>query len=280
MVNSIDSRSHLYYNRPMIRTVTLCLLLLSPSLVLAQRETPDDKAYANQAIPRPQLRWVIDTPTGGMLPRGSFDLDLRTFSGGGLQAALGIGLMERFSIGLAYGASAVLTDTIPVYNPKLEFQIKYRLFEETRSIPDIAVGFSSQGFGPYDEPGKRFQVKSPGFYAAFTKRFLIYNSPAGWHWGLNYSLEKERDDDPSAFVGFNTELGNDMLFLAEYDFALNDNKSDGVYGRGRGFLNAALAWYLTDGLSLELDLKNLLRNRRNANAIDREARLVYVEYFY
>ncbi|OGC93530.1 MAG: hypothetical protein A2W25_16915 [candidate division Zixibacteria bacterium RBG_16_53_22] len=276
----VDSQSHLYYNRHMIRAIAFWLLLFSPLAIMAQTETPDDKAYADMRIPRPQLRWVIDTPTGGMLPRGAFDLDLRTFSGGGLQAALGIGLMERFSVGLAYGASAVLTDTIPVHNPRLEFQMKYRLLEETRNFPDITVGYSSQGYGPYDDGSKRFQVKSPGFYLAFTKRFLLYSSPAAWHWGVNYSLENERDNDPSAFVGFNAELGADMMFLGEYDLALNDNKSDGVYGMGRGFLNMALAWYLTDGFSLELDLKNLLRNRRDANAIDREARLVYVEYFY
>lgn len=274
----------MYYNRPMIRVIAIIILALLPGLTVAQTETPDDQAYAEMNIPRPQLRWVIDTPTGGMLPRGAFDLDLRTFSGGGMQAALGIGLAERFSIGLAYGASAVLTDTVPVYNPQLEFQIKYRFIQESRNIPDIAVGYSSQGYGPFDEredPAEdRFQVKSPGFYLAFSKRFLLYNSPAGWHWGINYSLENQVDNDPSIFVGFNAELSNDMQFLTEYDFALNDNKSDGVYGRGRGFLNTAIAWYLTDGLSLELDLRNLTRNRRGANAIDREARLVYVEYFY
>jgi hypothetical protein len=264
----------------MIRCVFIALLFSFPVTLFAQRETPDDKAYAEMRIPRPQLRWVIDTPAGGMLPRGSFDIDLRTYSGGGLQAALGIGLMERFSIGLGYGASRVLSDTMPEYNPRLEFQIKYRLLVEDAGLPDLAVGFSSQGHGPYDENRERFQVKSPGFYVAFTKRFMLYSNPAGMHWGANYSLENERDSDPSAFVGFNAELGNDMMFLAEYDFALNDNKSDGVYGRGRGFLNTALAWYLTDGLSLELDLKNLLRNRRDADAIDREARLIYVEYFY
>jgi hypothetical protein len=279
-VKLIDSRGSLYYNRPMIRTVIFFLILILPYSLLAQPETPDDQAYSEMEIPRPQLRWLIDTPTGGMLPRGAFDLDFRTFSGGGLQAALGIGLMERFSVGLAYGASLVLTDTMPDYNPRLEFQIKLRLLEENQSLPDIAVGYSSQGYGPYNEDRKRFQVKSPGFYMAFTKRFRMYNNPAGFHWGINYSLEREWDDDPSGFFGFNADLGSDMMFLGEYDLALNDNRPEGVYGRGRGFLNMGLVWYLTDGLSLELDLKNLLRNRRNADAIDREARLVYVEYFY
>jgi hypothetical protein len=215
-----------------------------------------------------------------MLPRGSFDLDMRTFSGGGLQAVLGIGLMNRFSVGLAYGASKVLTDTEPKWGPRLEFQLRYRLLEEGHGFPAVAVGYSSQGYGPYDDSLKRYQVKSPGFYLAFSTNFQLYSNNAGLHWGANYSLENERDSDPSVFVGFDADLGNNMLFLSEYDFALNDNTRYSVYGKGRGFFNMGLAWYLTDGLSLELDLKNLLRNRAGAGAIDREARLVYTEFFY
>jgi hypothetical protein len=264
----------------MTRIMVFGFLLCLPSVLVAQRETPDDRAYSEEHIPRPQHRWVIDTPTGGMLPRGSFDIDMRTFSGGGLQAALGIGLMDRFAVGLAYGASRVLTDTMPDYNPKLEFLIKFRVLDEGVGYPDIAIGFSSQGFGQYDENRDRFQVKSPGFYIAFTKRFQLGTSPAGFHGGVNYSLEKEVDDDPSAFMGFDADLGNAMVFKAEYDFAINDNRPDSVYGRGRGFLNMALSWDLADWLTLELDLKDMLRNRRNADAIDREVRLVYVEYFY
>lgn len=264
----------------MIRVLFLVSLLGAWVPALAQRETADDSIYSNLSIPRSELRWLIDTPTAGMLARGSFDMDFRTFSDGGVQTSLSIGLMNRFSIGLAYGASRVLTDTTPDWNPRLEFQLRYRLLEEGEGLPAIAVGYSSQGYGKYDNDKKRFQVKSPGFYLAFSKNFSIYSYPAGFHWGVNYSLENDIDNDPSGFIGFNTELGNDMLYLAEYDFATNDNKPNGIYGRGRGFLNMGLVWYLTDMLSLELDLKNLLRNRRDASAIDREVRLVYVEFFY
>jgi hypothetical protein len=256
------------------------LLLWSWVPAYSQHETADDSIYSNMRIPRSQLRWIIDTPTAGMLGRGSFDLDFRTFSGGGLQTTLGIGLMNRFMVGISYGASSVLSDTVPDWNPRLEFQLRFRLLEEGEGLPAIAVGYSSQGYGPYDNDKKRYQVKSPGFYMSFTKNFNLYSYPAGFHWGINYSLENKIDNDPSAFVGFNTELGKDMLYLAEYDFAFNDNKPNGIYGRGRGFLNMGLVWYLTDELSLELDLKNLLRNRKDAGAIDREARLVYVEFFY
>jgi hypothetical protein len=263
----------------MIRIMALALCLLS-TVVYGQHETADDSLYSNLRIPRTPLRWTIDTPTAGMLARGSFDMDIRTFSGGGLQASLGIGLMNRFSVGLAYGASSVLTDTMPDWNPRLEFQIRYRLLDQGPGLPAVAVGYSSQGYGKYDPDKKRFQVKSPGFYMAFSKDFGLYSNPASLHWGISYSLENQTDNDPSAFLGLNTELGDNMMYLAEYDFAFNDNRPNGIYGKGRGFLNMGIVWYLTDGLSLELDLKNLLRNRKDASAIDREARLVYVEYFY
>lgn len=258
----------------------LIACLLIPAVALAQKETSDDAAYAKIKIPRTPLRWIMDTPTAEMLARGSFDMDFRTYSGGGLMASLGIGLMNRFSIGLAYGASKALSDTTPDWNPRLEFQIKYQLLKQGVGLPSIAVGYSSQGYGPYNEDLKRYQVKSPGFYLSFTKDLNLYTNPASIHWGVDYSLENKNDSDPSVFVGFNTDLGGDMLFLSEYDFALNDNKREGPYGRGRGFLNMGVAWYLTDGLSLELDLRNLMRNRVDADAIDREVRLVYVEFFY
>ncbi|HBC47752.1 MAG TPA: hypothetical protein DEO84_03130 [candidate division Zixibacteria bacterium] len=266
----------------MIRYLALVMafLILVSVPALAQRETADDSAYSYARIPRAPLRWTIDTPTAGMLPRGSFDLDIKTFTGGGIQTVLGIGLMNRFSVGLAYGASRVLSDTTPNWGPRLEFQLRYRLLEEGHGFPGIAVGFNSQGYGPYDDSLKRYQIKSQGFYVAFSTNFQIYSNNAGLHFGANYSLENDRDSDPSIFVGFNADLGNDMLFLSEYDFALNDNTRYSVYGKGRGFFNMGLTWYLTDGLSLELDLKNLLRNRAGAGAIDREARLVYTEFFY
>jgi hypothetical protein len=264
----------------MIAMATACLIVSSVS-GLAQRETSYDSAYADVRIPRIPLRWIIETPTAGMLPRGAFDLDFRTFSGGGLQGLLDIGLMNRFSVGLSYNAATVFSDATPDWGPRLEFQLRCLLIEEGYGLPAIAVGFSSQGYGPYDSEHKRYQIKSPGFYTVFSTNFRLYSYNAGIHGGINYSLENERDNDPSAFVGFNSDLGGNMSFLAEYDLAINDNTNEyGIYGRGRGYLNMGIVWYLTDGLSLELDLKNLLKNRPGAGSIDREARLIYVEFFY
>ncbi len=43
--------------------ILLALLLASPAAVLAQGEI--------------QPRWLIDSPTAGLLPRGSFSIDCR-----------------------------------------------------------------------------------------------------------------------------------------------------------------------------------------------------------
>ena len=277
---TVDSQRVLSYNRPMIWKGVLSAIIVLTVPAAAQYSTSDDSLYANVIVPRAELRWTMDTPTAGMLPRGAFSFDMRTFPTGGVQASLEIGLADRFSVGLGYGASQLLTDVDPVWNPKLEFLLRYRLHEEDEGIPAIAVGYSSLGNGAYDSGNDRYTVKSPGFYVAFSKNFKLYENPASFHWGANYSFENDEDNDPNIFVGFHADTGPGMVFLTEYDFAINDNKRHDVYGLGRGFFNLGLAWYITDELSLELDLKNLLRNRDDAEAIDREARLVYVEYFY
>lgn len=265
-----------------LRNVLIAFTLVTSSTFAQQESTSDDTLYANVIVNRPQLRMTIDFPTAGMLPRGTFDIDMRTYPIGGVQAALRIGLNDRFMVGIGYGASRMLTDVDPDWNPKLEFVIKLRLHEELAddNFPAIAVGYNSLGYGNYDSDNDRYMVKSTGFYVVFSENFRLYDNSTGLHWGVNYSLENKVDNDPNVFMGFNTDVGPNMVFLTEYDFALNDNKRYDVYGLGRGFLNLGLAWYITDDLSLELDLRNLLRNRSDAAAIDREIRLVYVEYFY
>jgi hypothetical protein len=280
---SVDRFPSLFYNR-VVRWILVSILALVPVNIsyaqYDQYETADDSLYEDVIVPRPELRWIMDVPTAGILPRGTFDMDMRTFPVGGVQTTLNIGLGHRFMVGVGYGASKVLTDEEPDWNPQIEFLLRFRLHEESQGFPAIAVGYSSIGFGPYDSEFERYAVKSPGFYLIFSKNFGFYNSPAAWHWGINYSLENEEDDDPNLFVGFNTDVSPTMTFLAEYDFAINDTKKYGVYGKRRGYLNMGLAWYITEELSLELDMKNLLKNRHDADAIDREIRLVYTEYFY
>lgn len=255
-------------------------------------DTGTEDLYLQKPVPLPRadLRWLIDVPTAGMLPRGAFDIDFRTFPAGGVQVSLGIGLANEFSVGIAFGGARILTDQSPEWNPKLEFKIRYRLVDETESFPALALGYSSLGYGLFEKKDStigyyedRYLVKSPGFYISLSKNYNIYLTPVGWHGGISYSFENEIDTDPDFFIGMDISLSYDMVFMAEYDFAINDNKRAGNFGLGRGSLNLGLAWYITSEISLELDFRDLLLNRKSVtgdkNVIDREVRLVYLQFF-
>ncbi|MCP4582714.1 MAG: YjbH domain-containing protein [candidate division Zixibacteria bacterium] len=281
----------------MMKYLCLIFILLAASVTFGQDDYSDDSELYPVAefIPPAQydVRWLIDTPTAYMLPRGSFDLDFRTFPHGGVQAAISIGLADRFSLGLAYGGSRILSEESPEWNSKMEFKIRYMLIEEYRSFPQISVGFSSIGYGLYQERDEdigydedRYLIKSPGFYLCASKRYPVYTSYLSLHGGINYSLESEIDSDPNFFAGALINLGYNMIFLAEYDLAINDNKKAGQFGKGRGYLNLGIAWYITSELQLELDFRNVLLNRNRSDefgnedlVIDREVRLVYLQFF-
>lgn len=253
----------------------------------------NQEIYEDYSIPPAHynVRWLIDKPTAYMLPRGSFDLDFRTFPQGGVQAAINIGLANSFMIGLAYGGARILSEETPEWNPKMEFNIRYRLIEEYQGIPQFSVGFGSAGYGLYQEKDTsigynedRYLVKSPGFFLSLSKEYPLYTSYLSLHGGLNYSLESEIDADPNIYIGSLIHLGYHMVFLIEYDFAINDNKKSGIFGRGRGYLNLGVAWYITSELQLEIDFRNILLNRLAESeeddlVIDREVRLVYLQFF-
>ena len=286
-----------------MKAVSIFVLVLLCAAAYGQTEqydyeSPDD--YKPIPPARFDIRWLIDSPTAHMLPRGAFGVDVRTFPEAGMQAALSIGLADRFSVGIAYGSEKILSEDTPEWNPMIGFKIRYQLINGKSGFPELALGFSNFGYGLFREKDTeigyyedRHLVKSPGFYLVFSKKYPVDLNKLSLHGGVNYSLENGVDSDPSFFVGMATSLSYDLVFIAEYDFAINDNKPsdpvsepNGIFGRGRGYLNVGISWYLTPELSLELDFKNLLLNRMNREeigyenkALDREVRLVYLQFF-
>lgn len=225
-------------------------------------------------------RKLVDCPTAGLLPRGSFDFDIRFFPNGGVNAALGIGLMRRLNIGMSFGGEELIGEKDPNWNPRIEFMVKYRLVNETYMLPAFALGFDSQGYGAYDDSLRRYATKSKGFYGVVSKNYLVLEIPVGFHFGGNYSLENEdKDRGMTFYLGGDARITEDIAGTIEYDLALNDNRKGQSYGRGYGYLNIGIQWIFQDRLTLELDLKNVVRNRPGDYTMGREVRMVYVESF-
>ena len=254
----------------------LSFLALSASTLAQEKEEVKRVAKFSALQPRK----LVDCPTAGLLPRGSFDFDIRIYGNGGLVTTIDVGLMHRFMIGMSFGGENVIGHGEADWNPGIEFLARYRLINESYVLPAIVIGFDSQGSGAYDDSLNRYVYKSKGFYAVTSKSYLVAEVPIGFHFGANYSLENDDDDkDIPIFFGADVQATENLGFVAEYDLATNDDEFKDRYGQGYGYLNAALQWIFSSKLQLEFQFKNILLNQEDISAWGREFRIIYFEMF-
>jgi len=236
-------------------------------------------AVDGQPCPRQELRNVIDAPTAGLVPLKGYALDVQLVPQGGLLLQVSVGLMDRISVGCSYGGRNIIGEGETQWNPRVGLLARIRVLDETVQIPAMAVGFDSQGHGPYAESMKRYPVKSKGVHVVLSKSFWAAG-PLGLHAGCNYSLDDEDGDrDLSGFVAGDKDLPAGFALLAEYDLALNDNARDTIFGAGRGYLNVGVRWTLDEKVSLEFDLKDLADNREDVHCVGREMRIAFWDFF-
>ena len=133
---------------------------------------------------------------------------------------------------------------------------------------------------PLEMDLERYEIKSKGAYGVLSKNYLLGGRSLGFHLGANYSFEKkDGDDDLSLFLGLDKSLNEELSVVAEYDLALNDDRQNGAFGAGRGYLNLGLRWNIERRFFFELDIKNLTDNIENISAFDRELRVVTLQFF-
>ncbi len=253
----------------------LAALTFSPPCLHAQSQSTVRIVGRESNI---EPRTLIDFPTAGVLPKGSFASSVEFFQGGGLLASFTVGIISRVNVGVSYGGSNVIGFEEVSFNKAPGVSVKVRLLDESLQFPALAFGFDSQGKEVYIDSTKRYTIKSPGFYVVVSKNysFLGYMSI---HGGLNYSLERDDDDkDINGFIGLEKTLGPAMAFLAEYNLGTNDDHGKAL-GRGRGYVNVGWRWAVAEGFALGLDLKNLVKNQSQRTFANRILKLEYIRYF-
>lgn len=232
-------------------------------------------------------RVLVDTPTAGTVSAGSFDTRCKAFPGGGLELRVDIGLAHWLSLGGSYGGLQIIGDGDPDWNPEPGFSAKVRLIEEDYFLPALALGVDTQGAGYWDKARDRYQYKSRGIYAVVSKNYAWYGDLT-LHGGVNRSFEGD-DENLNPFVGLEKSLGGFWSLALEYDSALNDDRDDGAYGKGRGYLNGAVSWNLSPEMQVRLVVRDMLRNSESVDpglsdvVVDegwgREVSFSYVERF-
>jgi len=222
---------------------------------------------------------LVDSPTLWVLPRGSFIVDLRIQPAGSMLLGLDVELFDELFIGVSYGGDQIIGYGRPYFNPRVEFHLRYRALEEYGTNPSVCLGFNSQGYAGYYKDASRYRIKSKGFYAVVGKSFP-FQGTFSVQGGVNYSLETDDDDrEPSLFLGVSQTLGQQLMVLGEYDFALNDNRKDGRFGEGRGYLNFGVRWTYQERMFFELDFCNLAGNGEGEFAkVWRTVKIGYVEF--
>ena len=222
-----------------------------------------------------EFRSLVDLPSAGVLEKGFVGVSMNLLPKGVVISNLEVGVFDNFSFGFSYGGSNVIGSGKIDWYKLPGFNARLRVLDETESIPAITVGFDSQGKGDYFDDEKRYEIKSPGFFAAAAKNFdfLGYLS---LHAIVNYSLEREDGDKDLNFaIGIEKTIGSTVTVLAEYDVAINDNHGL-AFGDGKGYLNMGIRWSVGEGFTIGLDLRDLLDNKKfNSNKADRG---IFVEY--
>lgn len=243
--------------------LVLLVIVLSNVGVFAQRNVEN--------------RLLVDLPTAGTLERGSFAIQLRMFSNGGLLGGVTVGITPRFMFGISYGGENIIGEGDVNWNPDPGIQARLRIIDENFALPAVTVGFNSQGYGAYDSALNRYKTKSRGLFAVASKNYAFFYN-LGLHGGINYSFENDDDDkDLNIFLGADLSLNREFRFMIEYDLARNDNRNDAQFGSGQGYLNAGAQWLFSNRLFLQFNVKNLFKN--GPESVTREVKIGYFEYF-
>jgi hypothetical protein len=228
-----------------------------------------------------EMQDMVLNPTAGTLKQGQYGLDVRAYGNGGLLAGVGVGLFHRFMFGISFGGEQLLGYKEFGGNELPGVQVRYRLIEETMTLPAITVGFQMQGQGPWYKDEERYLYKAPGAYAAVSRNFRSNYGGFGIHAGINYNtIEIQGQRGWDGFFGVDFSLNEQLTIVAEYDLALDDNFDEDSFGEGEyGYFNAAVRFSFAKALAIQFDVYDLLNTSDNTEGFGRALKIIYVETF-
>jgi len=252
------------------------LLIITYSLIITSNSLPQGTAGEKAKY---EYKYLIDMPVAGVLEKGFVAVAADVMRSGVLITFLDVGVFENVSFGISYGGSNIIgTGSIDWYKwPGIN--VRARILNETKTIPALTLGFDSQGKAEYFDDQNRYAIKSPGFFAAASKNFALWGFLA-LHATGNYSLENtDGDNFVNLLIGLEKTVGSQVSLILEYNFALNDNNGD--FGSGKGYLNAGIRWSVGSGFTMEIDVRDLLRNSSiNPSSADRALRIEYIQAIF
>ncbi len=236
-----------------MKTLTIYItLLFALSLnLLAQGSAGSNATY--------EFTKLIDMPTTGVIEPGSISTEILVLPFGVVIGKVTVSPFRNFSVGISYGGENIIGTGNFRWYKNVGFNAKLKLFSDTKVLPGFAVGFNSQGKGLYLDSLKRYENKSPGAYLAVSKNYNLLGY-LSLHAVINYSFETGDTDKNFNFqIGFEKTIGGFISFVAEYDFAFNDDKN--IIGKSYGYFNLGIRASISNSFTIGIDVKNVLQNK-------------------
>jgi hypothetical protein len=222
--------------------------------------------------------YIVDAPTAGLLGHGEYHIQGRVGPESSILGALRLGIKQVVHLGVSFGVAGVFERGSPDLNDRAGFEARLRLVAEGQA-PAVAVGFSNQGAGRYEESLQRYERKSKGFYAVVSRNWRVFLGQVSLHGGINYSLERADQESVDLFAAADWGPFTGLAFVLDWDAALDDDESVSGYGSGRTYLDAAVRVTYGDNLTMMLVFRDLTGNFAPDARVWREFEVAYVNFF-
>ena len=240
----------------------ICLLLVLMNVTILKSDEISFDSY--------QPRYIVDMPTAGMLENLQYSVDALLVSRGGFLADVTVGLFKVINVSMSYGGTGIIGYETMNMQKYPGFHIKGRILGEKENAPAIAIGFNSQGKGVYDKDTERYEQLAPDFYIAASKSFKWAVGSLALSGGINYSLLVPDDKGINVYAGIEQSILNICGISFEINPNLNDkNKSIWKDGKNPLMLNTAIKFTPLEGMIIEVQFKDMLRNANLSKEIGR-----------
>jgi len=215
-----------------------------------------------------ESRRIIDLPNAGLLPKEHIVVDLFFIKNGGMIFIVGYAPLDFLNINVSYGMMNFIGNS-EIYTIKYpNIDIKARIINETIYLPALCFGFSTISSNFYNDEFERFQINSPGFYAAFSKSFITDLGYLASHIGINYSFDpSDKDKSVNIYFGLEKSINSNSSINLEYNFQLDDRNNQ--FYKNIGFCSLSYRYGVFSGVTLEIQLRDLFNNSKKINSIER-----------
>lgn len=195
--------------------------------------------------------YYVDQPYSAVPPHAEYTIQLRFGPEGEIISYFDVGVADRFSFGLSYGASNLIGAGDPGFYEIPGVQVRILALPEGFTLPQVIMGFDNQGYGGYADG--RYLIKSKGIYVQIGKTASYPGIIFAPSLGVNYCFEG--DDQVDVFSGIKTLFGTSAALLFDYCPNFGDSLD-----QNKGYFNMGVQIIFYEELFFEFALRDMFGN--------------------